>query len=60
MKRLLLERVVFRQKSIARPIMRLIWLGSGLVCTGLGFLGIVLPVVPATPFFFAGRLCFCS
>jgi len=33
------------------PAMRLLRLGSGLLCTGLGFLGIVLPVLPATPFF---------
>ncbi len=38
--------------------MRLIWLGSGLVCTGLGFLGIVLPVVPATPFFLLAAYAF--
>ncbi len=31
--------------------MRLLRLGSGLLCTGLGFLGIILPVLPATPFF---------
>ncbi|AEN73161.1 protein of unknown function DUF454 [Rhodothermus marinus SG0.5JP17-172] len=33
------------------PAMRLLRLGGGLLCTGLGFLGIVLPVLPATPFF---------
>lgn len=31
--------------------MRFLHLGSGLLCTSLGFLGILLPVLPATPFF---------
>lgn len=38
--------------------MRVVWLGSGLVCTGLGFLGIILPIVPATPFFLLAAYAF--
>ncbi|MDQ7041787.1 MAG: YbaN family protein [Rhodothermus sp.] len=38
--------------------MRLLRLGSGLLCTALGFLGIVLPVLPATPFFLLATYLF--
>ena len=43
-----------RPNSIARAL----WIGAGLVACGLGFLGILLPGMPATVFFIAAAACF--
>lgn len=37
---------------------RLLWLGLGLVCVGLGGLGIVVPGLPTTIFFIGAAACF--
>lgn len=61
-----------RIASVARPIRspfpaltpavglwtRRIWIGLGLVACVLGFIGIVLPGMPATVFFLAAAACF--
>lgn len=38
--------------------LRGLWIALGFVCVGLGFLGIVLPGLPATGFFVAAAWCF--
>jgi uncharacterized protein len=38
--------------------MRYLWLALGFVCVGLGFVGIVVPGLPATGFFVAAAWCF--
>jgi uncharacterized membrane protein YbaN (DUF454 family) len=38
--------------------MRLAWIAIGLSLTGVGFAGVVLPLVPATPFFLLAAFAF--
>lgn len=38
--------------------MRYLWLTLGFLCVGLGFVGIVVPGLPATGFFVAAAWCF--
>jgi uncharacterized protein len=37
-------------KVSKNPLLRYVWLGLGLISTGLGFLGYILPVMPGTVF----------
>ena len=39
---------------------RALWIAAGLICVGLGAIGIVLPIVPTTPFLLAAAACFCK
>lgn len=39
-------------------LVRIIWLFGGLLCVGLGFLGILLPGLPTTPFMILAAACF--
>ncbi len=45
-------------KRRPNPIARSLWIAAGLVACGLGFLGILLPGMPATVFFIAAAACF--
>ena len=38
--------------------MRLVWLICGLVSLGLGFIGVVLPLIPTVPFILLAAFCF--
>jgi uncharacterized protein len=40
------------------PVRRLAYVSGGLVCVGLGGLGVVVPGLPATIFFIAAAACF--
>ncbi len=42
----------------SHPVARGLWIAAGLVACGLGFLGILLPGMPATVFFIAAAACF--
>jgi uncharacterized protein len=39
-------------------MMRLSWLGAGLLSLGLGLVGIVLPLLPTVPFLILAAFCF--
>ncbi|MFH0920599.1 MAG: YbaN family protein [Fibrobacterota bacterium] len=44
--------------SSPRSVARLLFNVAGLLCVGLGTLGLVLPFLPATPFFLLAAFCF--
>ncbi len=41
-----------------RPIRKAFYLGTGFVLVGIGFLGMILPILPGIPFFVAALFCF--
>ena len=37
---------------------RIVWLILGLICLGLGTVGVILPILPTVPFYMATVFCF--
>lgn len=39
-------------------IINIFWIALGFICLGLGVMGIIMPILPTTPFFMVTLVCF--
>lgn len=57
------DRVAFEGPNCKKKgwkITRALWLAAGLICVVLATVGLVLPILPTTPFLLAAAACFCK
>lgn len=43
-----------------KQLTKAVWLSAGIVCLVIGAIGIILPILPTTPFLLAAAGCFCK
>jgi uncharacterized protein len=48
------------EKNRKQKFVRVLWIAAGLLCVCLGAIGLVLPILPTTPFLLAASACFCK
>ena len=41
-------------------IINIFWIALGFICLGLGVIGIIMPILPTTPFFMVTVVCFAN
>lgn len=47
-------------KKIGKNFTKTLWLAAGMITLVLGAIGVVLPILPTTPFLLASAACFCK
>lgn len=47
-----------KEEYMKKQSFRILWMGAGFLCMGLGTVGVILPILPTVPFYMATVFCF--